>query len=73
MGGIVTTPTPENSTAVGTVAQNVELKVLDQVTGKPLASNKIGELCFKSPYMMNSYYLNPKATKEALDEEGIHF
>lgn len=38
--------------------------------GKPLGVNKIGELCFKGPMVMNGYYKNPEETTATIDDEG---
>ena len=73
MGGLVTSPIAGHPTSVGLVAPNVQIKIIDQDTGKSLGATKVGELCFKSPYMMNGYYNNPEATKNTIDEDGKTF
>ncbi|KAL6256354.1 hypothetical protein P5V15_012471 [Pogonomyrmex californicus] len=54
----------------GFVCETGQLKVVDPDTGKILGVNKTGEIWAKSSYMMNGYYNNPEATKNALDSGG---
>ena len=56
--------------SVGFVCKNIELKIIDPQSNKPLGPNEVGEICIKSPSLMIGYYKNPKATSEILDEEG---
>ncbi|KAL6257671.1 hypothetical protein P5V15_011250 [Pogonomyrmex californicus] len=56
--------------SVGYVLKNVQLKVIDIDTGNTLGPNKVGELLWKSPYMLTGYYNNPEATKETLTNDG---
>jgi len=46
--------------------------VVDPNTGKVLGANKTGEIWAKSSYMMNGYYNNLEATKNAIDSDGKH-
>ncbi|EZA59029.1 Luciferin 4-monooxygenase [Ooceraea biroi] len=54
----------------GFVCETGRLKVVDPNTGKVLGANKTGEIWAKSSYMMNGYYNNPEATKNAIDSDG---
>jgi len=56
--------------SVGILVPNVEAKVVDIVTGKPLPPNRRGELCFRGPMVMKEYYKNKEATLSAIDSEG---
>ena len=69
--GMTQTKESNISDSVGFVAANVQIKVVDEKTGKILGPNNPGELHFKSPAMMLGYYKNPTETKEAFDEDGI--
>lgn len=54
----------------GFVCETGRLKVVDPDTGNILGVNKTGEIWAKSSYMMNRYYNNPEATKNAIDSDG---
>ncbi|XP_018350299.1 PREDICTED: luciferin 4-monooxygenase-like [Trachymyrmex septentrionalis] len=54
----------------GFVCETGRLKVVDPDTGKVLGVNKTGEIWAKSSYMINGYYNNPEATKNAIDSDG---
>ncbi|XP_071648740.1 uncharacterized protein [Temnothorax longispinosus] len=54
----------------GFVCETGRLKVVDPNTGETLGVNKTGEIWAKSSYMMNGYYNNPEATKNAIDSDG---
>lgn len=70
-GGIVVLQTnDEKLNSIGTVAKNVQMKIIDPDSGKILGPNETGEACFKSPHMMIKYYNNPEKTKEAIDTDG---
>lgn len=56
--------------SVGILVPNVEAKVVDIVTGKPLPPNARGELCFRGPMVMKEYYKNKEATSLSIDSEG---
>lgn len=54
----------------GRLSENFTMKVIDPDSGEILGPNKVGEGCFKYPFMMSCYYGNPEATSEAIDSEG---
>ncbi|XP_015173359.1 PREDICTED: 4-coumarate--CoA ligase 1-like [Polistes dominula] len=71
LGGIVTTTKPNHKAgSIGTVLENSKIKIIDLENGKPLGPNKTGELLTKSITMMNGYYNNPQANKDAIDADG---
>lgn len=71
LGGLVTVQLPQHKNgSCGTVAKNVQIKIVDPESGKVLGPNQSGEIWIKSAIMMNGYYRNPEATKSTVDEEG---
>jgi len=57
----------------GYVLKNTQLKVIDPTDSSgmyPLGPNQVGELLWKSPYVMTGYYENLQATRETLDKNG---
>lgn len=58
---------------VGTVGRElpgIEVKIADPETGRELPVGQQGEVCCRGYNVMAGYYKNPKATAEAIDEEG---
>ncbi|CAM6129004.1 unnamed protein product [Calypogeia fissa] len=70
----MTTPVVANSEAphgsVGIMAANMQAKIVDLDSGKPLPSNQKGELWIRGPFVMEGYLNNEKATAETLDKDG---
>ena len=60
----------DNHESVGFVFINGEVKVIDTNTEEVVGPNKVGELCYRTTYMMKCYYKNPKLTQEVFDSEG---
>ncbi|VVC29735.1 AMP-binding, conserved site,AMP-binding enzyme, C-terminal domain,AMP-dependent synthetase/ligase [Cinara cedri] len=56
--------------SVGKLIDGMAGKVIDLDNGQPLGINKSGELCFKGPMLMKSYYKNPEETTATIDAEG---
>ena len=54
---------------VGRALPNVEVKIVDPLTGKEVPPNVQGEFCTRGYHVMKGYYQNPDATSEAIDEE----
>ncbi|XP_043502062.1 4-coumarate--CoA ligase 1-like [Polistes fuscatus] len=68
---LVTTAKPNHKAgSVGTVITNVQVKIIDLKTGESLGPNKTGEILTKSMTIMNGYYNNPQANKDAIDADG---
>ncbi len=55
---------------VGTVLPEMEVKIIDPVTGGTLGIDQPGELCVRGYNVMKGYYNNPGATSAAIDSEG---
>jgi len=54
----------------GTIIENGEIKIVDPDSKKILGPNQLGEIYLKVAGIMNGYYRNPEATKNAFDKEG---
>ncbi|XP_068225863.1 uncharacterized protein [Palaemon carinicauda] len=61
---------PEKIGSCGPLLPNVRAKIFDLDTGKALGSGEDGELCIKSPTLMNEYHGRPEATAEMYTEDG---
>ncbi|OWZ08120.1 4-coumarate-CoA ligase, partial [Phytophthora megakarya] len=57
--------------ASGVLYPNVEMKVKCLDTDVDLPANTHGELLFRGPTLMNGYFNNSKATREAFTEDGF--
>jgi len=70
------TMTPRNSSiaqrsqTVGPVLPELDVKIINPLTGESLARGERGELCCRGYNVMKGYYNNPEATRAAIDEEG---
>ncbi len=61
----------ENRTqTVGRVLPEMEVRIVDPVTGKEAGIGEPGELRVRGYNVMKGYYNNPEATRAALDEDG---
>ncbi|KAJ9163869.1 hypothetical protein P3X46_023496 [Hevea brasiliensis] len=56
--------------SVGRLAENMEAKIVDPVTGEALPAGQRGELWLRGPTIMKGYVGDEKATAETLDSEG---
>ena len=55
---------------VGMPIQNVDLKIVDPDTSKPVPLGEPGEIWVKGPMVMQGYYNKPEETKNAIDADG---
>jgi fatty-acyl-CoA synthase len=55
---------------VGRPLPDVEVKIIDPVTGMQLPDQVQGELCARGHVVMLGYYNNPEATAAAIDSDG---
>ena len=56
---------------VGHPYEFVEVAIIDPESGEHLPDNVQGEVCCRGYNVMTGYYKNPKATAEAIDENGF--
>jgi fatty-acyl-CoA synthase len=72
--GITLTPRLDSvelrTQTVGRALPEVEVKIIDPATGQECVSGHSGELCCRGYNVMNGYYNNPRATGEAIDDDG---
>jgi fatty-acyl-CoA synthase len=72
--GITMTPrdssVAQRSQTVGPVLPELEVKIVDRVTGAALAAGERGELYCRGYNVMKGYHDNPEATRAAIDAEG---
>lgn len=57
-------------TTVGRALPNVDVKIIDPVTGEEVPPGTQGELCTKGYHVMKGYYKNSEATAMAIDGSG---
>jgi fatty-acyl-CoA synthase len=55
---------------IGPPMPNVEVKIVDPVTGEPLPVGEVGEFCTRGYHVMHGYFENPVATAAAVDADG---
>ena len=63
-------PLETRVTTVGRPLPHTEVKIIDPGSGEVVPRGNPGELCTRGYLVMNGYYRNPKATREAIDSEG---
>src|SRR5215469_11989587 len=65
-----TTNAPMKPGSAGCVVPNTEVKIIDVVTGAPVAPGEEGELLIRGPQIMKGYLNQPGETAACLDREG---
>ncbi|KAJ2482832.1 hypothetical protein IWW56_000840 [Coemansia sp. RSA 2131] len=60
----------KNAASVGILLPNCQAKIIDS-EGTEVGPNTHGELCFRGPNVMPSYYNNPQATRDIFDDDGF--
>ena len=55
---------------VGRAMPQIELKIVDPETGKPMPAGQQGEVCCRGYSVMKGYYKMPEATARAIDADG---
>ncbi|GER52625.1 4-coumarate-CoA ligase [Striga asiatica] len=68
--GFAKKPFGFKSGSCGTVVRNVEMKVIDPLTGASLSRNQKGEICVRGVSIMKGYYNDLEATKRTIDGDG---
>jgi len=58
------------TSTVGRALPNVEVKIIDPITGDEMPVNEQGELCSRGYHVMKGYYKNEEATAQAVDKDG---
>ncbi len=58
------------TSTVGRALPNVEVKIIDPLTGKEMPRNEQGELCTRGYHVMKGYYKMEEATQKAIDKDG---
>jgi steroid-24-oyl-CoA synthetase len=56
--------------STGRVVPICELRVVDPVSGDPIATGEVGEVCFRGPHLFRCYWNKPKETAEVLADDG---
>lgn len=56
--------------SVGKAIEGVEVKIVDE-NNNLVPEGTIGELCYKSPAVMQGYYKDEEKTKETIDSDGF--
>jgi fatty-acyl-CoA synthase len=58
------------TTTVGRALPNVEVKIVDPVTGEEMPLGEQGELCTRGYHVMKGYYKMEEATAKAIDKDN---
>ncbi len=72
---VATMTRPEDSTedkagTIGLPMPNVEVKIIDPLSGDTVKPGEVGELCTRGYHVMLGYFHDPEATAAAVDDEG---
>ncbi len=63
-------PIDRRATTVGKAMPDLELRIVDPVSGETLPHGAIGELWVRGPCTMRGYWKNPEATAQVLRADG---
>jgi fatty-acyl-CoA synthase len=63
-------PLDKRVATVGRVHPHVQIKIIDPLTGEPVALNEPGEFCAKGYSVMLGYWNEPQMTADAIDADG---
>ena len=58
------------TSTVGRALPNVEVKIVDPMSGREMPIGEQGELCTRGYHVMKGYYKLPEATAKAVDRDG---
>ena len=64
------TPLEVRKKSVGMPVPGMELKVVDQATGKQVGTGEVGEMMVKGPNVLKGYWQNPEETDKQLEKDG---
>jgi fatty-acyl-CoA synthase len=64
-------PAEIKASTVGRPVSHSEIKIVDVETGETLRVGDVGELCVRSPMVMDGYVANPTATAKTIDADGF--
>ncbi|HTF50418.1 MAG TPA: AMP-binding protein [Pseudonocardia sp.] len=69
MTGLDAPPDARTGT-VGTALPHTEVMIADPVTGRPVSTGTVGEVCARGYLVMHGYFDDPEATAAAIDADG---
>jgi acyl-CoA synthetase (AMP-forming)/AMP-acid ligase II len=58
------------ATTVGRPAPDVEVRIVEPVSGREQPFGAVGEVCCRSPAMMQGYWRDPERTADVIDADG---
>ncbi|OGO30557.1 MAG: hypothetical protein A2Z29_11300 [Chloroflexi bacterium RBG_16_56_11] len=56
--------------SIGKPMSDIQMKVIDQETGKTLGPNEVGEILARGPRVMSGYWKDEEKTKKTIDKDG---
>ena len=65
-------PIEKRVATVGVCTPEIEDRIVDPVTGRPLPSGQEGEVCVKGSTLMLGYYKKPEATADKIRDGWLH-
>lgn len=64
------TPLDVRKRSVGLPIPEMEIKVIDQVTGEQVGTHEVGEMMVRGPNVLKGYWQNPAETDKQLEKDG---